>query len=54
MGEPQDPVVGALERNQRTVIRDTCHHFTQLPFSSMLAAYVSQLGVEVQAIVASI
>ena len=30
------------------------YHFTQLPFPSMLAAYVSQLGVEVQAIVASI
>ena len=46
--------MGVLERNQRTVIRDNCHHFTQLPFSSMLAAYVSQLGVEVQAVVASI
>ena len=54
LGEPQDPVAGALERNQRTVIRDTCHHFTQLPFSSMLAAYVSQLGMEIQAVVASI
>ena len=53
LGEPQDPVVGALERNQRTVIRDSCHHFTQLPFSSMLAAYVSQLDVDVEAIVAS-